>query len=258
MPKASKKTAQKSAGMDAASVIESLRAIATKHTRIGMTRFGIPNDHALGVTVGEMRTLAKRLGKNHELAAELWQTGIYEARMVASFVDDPALVTSSQMDRWARDFDNWAICDTACFALFDRTPYAWSKIRKWSGHRDEFVKRAAFALLASVTVHDKHTDDDLFVEGLALIERESQDGRNFVKKAVNWALRSIGKRNRMLHGCAVTVAQRLATSPDSISRWIGKDALRELKGEAVARRLAKRQSDRRGAKPLPQSRPLRD
>lgn len=239
-----RRTSRASDGVDVATVMRSLQELATEETRQGMTRFGIPNENALGVTVGEMRALAKPLGKNHALAGELWKTGIYEARMVASFVDEPALVTPAQMDRWARDFDNWGICDTVCFSLFDRTPHAWAKIRKWAGHRDEFVKRAAFALLACLTVHDKQASDGLFVEGLALIEREAEDDRHFVKKAVNWALRSIGKRNPMLHECALTVARRLGTSPDSAARWVGKDALRELKGESVARRLAKRNADR--------------
>jgi 3-methyladenine DNA glycosylase AlkD len=144
------------------------------------------------------------------------------------------------MDRWCRDFDSWAICDTACFHLFDRTPHAWKKITAWSGRKDEFVKRAAFALLASLTVHDKQAADELFAGGLELIEREAEDDRNFVKKAVNWALRSIGKRNKALHAPALTLAQRLAASKNAAARWIGKDALRELSSKSVTTRLAKK------------------
>ena len=146
-----------------------------------------------------IQLLAKRLGRSHELAAALWNTGWYEARMLASYVDDPACVTPAQMDRWCRDFDNWAICDTVCFVLFDRTPHAWRKVEQWSSRRDEFVKRAAFALLWGLTVHDKGADDARFVQGLCLVERAADDDRHFVKKAVNMALRAIGKRNPALH-----------------------------------------------------------
>jgi 3-methyladenine DNA glycosylase AlkD len=142
------------------------------------------------------------------------------------------------MDRWCRDFDNWGICDTACFHLFDRTPHAWGKVAQWSDRRDEFVKRAAFALLASLTAHDKQAGDEAFVRGLALIERAVTDDRNFVKKGVNWALRCIGKRNRELNPAAVAVARRLSTSDSPAARWVGNDALRELTSEAVVRRLA--------------------
>ena len=141
------------------------------------------------------------------------------------------------MDRWCRDFDNWAICDTICFNLFDRTPHAWAKVAQWSGKRSEFEKRAAFALLWSLTVHDKHAGNEQFVQGLALIERAAADERNFVKKAVNMALRAIGKRNRALNAAAVAVARRLAASQEAAARWVGKDALRELTSPGVARRL---------------------
>jgi 3-methyladenine DNA glycosylase AlkD len=160
-------------------------------------------------------------------------------------VGDPARVTPAQMERWAKDFENWAVCDTATFVLWDRTPHAWPKVREWSERNEEFVKRAAFALLASLTVHDKQAPDERYLEGLALIEREASDGRNFVKKAVNWALRSIGKRSPALNKEAVAVARRLADAEDSASRWVGKDALRELTSPAIARRLAAREGKRR-------------
>ena len=213
---------------------------SSKRTREGMARYAIPSDKAFGVTMADVKALAKRLGHNHELAAALWNTGWYEARMLASLVDEPARVTPAQMERWCRDFDNWAICDTACFALFDRTPHAWAKVAQWSASRDEFVKRAAFALLWGLTVHDKQARDTPFGRGLLLIERAATDERHFVKKAVNMALRATGKRNRELNAAAVAVARRLAGSPQAAARWVGKDALRELTSTSVIRRLAAR------------------
>ena len=217
-----------------------LKRNSNKKTREGMARYGIPSDNALGVTMANMKVQAKRLGRNHKLAAALWDTGVYEARMLASLIDEPASVTSAQMDQWCRDFDNWGICDTACFALFDRTPHAWAKVALWSNKRDEFVRRAAFALLWGLTVHDKLAADEQFTQGLVLIERAASDERNFVKKAVNMALRAIGKRNPALNAAAVVVARRLAASTEGAPRWIGKDALRELTSPSVVRRLAKR------------------
>ncbi|UOF15311.1 DNA alkylation repair protein [Lysobacter capsici] len=208
--------------------------------RDGLARYAIPSERAFGVPMGSIQALAKRLGRDHELAAALWGSAWYEARLLASYVDDPAWVTPAQMDRWARDFDNWAVCDTICFALFDRSPHAWRKIEQWAPRRDEYVRRAAFALLASKTVHDKQADDGLFLHGLELIQTHADDERNFVKKAANWALRSIGKRNAVLHAAAHETATRLAARKDSAPRWIGKDALRELNSASVMERLAKR------------------
>ena len=199
-----------------------------------MTRYGIPSDNALGVSVADIRLLAKQIGRNHELAAALWQTGVYEARMLTAFIDEPARVTPGQMDRWCRDFDSWAICDTLCFHLFDRTPHAWRKIEKWSVRREEFVKRAAFALLASVALHDKKAADEPFIRSLRLIEQAASDKRNFVKKGVSWALRGIGKRNPILKATTTKVARRLADSADAAARWVGKDALKELSRAAIA------------------------
>ncbi|HET8624102.1 MAG TPA: DNA alkylation repair protein [Gemmatimonadales bacterium] len=222
------------------SVIASLQCQGTKRNREGMARYAIPSEKAFGVPVGTLQRMARSLAPNHDLAALLWKTGWYEARMLASMVDDPARVTPAQMDRWCSDFDNWAICDTVCFKLFDRTPYAWDKVAQWAVRPDEFVRRAAFALLWGLTVHDKEADDARFVGSLELIERAATDDRHFVKKAVNMALRATGKRNPALHVAAVTVARRLATSSDSAARWVGKDALRELTSASVARRLAAR------------------
>jgi 3-methyladenine DNA glycosylase AlkD len=221
-------------------VLAWLERTGTKATRDGMARYAIPSDKAYGVPVGVMRTYAKRVGRNHELAVALWAIDRYETRMLAIFLDDPAEVTAAQMDRWCEDFDSWAICDTACFHLFDRTPHAFAKVKAWAGRREEFVKRAAFALLASLSVHAKGAPDAPFLEGLRLLERAATDERNFVKKSVNWALRSVGKRNRVLHAAALAVSRRLAAAPAAAPRWVGKDALRELSGASVLRRLAAR------------------
>ncbi len=217
-----------------------LKRKGTKRGREGMARYAIPSDKAFGVSMANIQKLAKLLGRNHRLAAALWATGRYEARMLAAYVDEPARVTPAQMDRWVRDFDNWAICDTLCFALWDRTPHAWAKVAQWSDQPGEFVKRTAFALLWSLTVHDKRAGDAPFARGLRLVERGAVDERHFVKKAVNMALRAIGKRNAALNAAAVTVARRLSESPEAAARWVGKDALRELTSPAVVRRLARR------------------
>lgn len=192
-------------------------------------RYGIHTPRAFGVKVGVLRSKAKAIGHDHELALSLWETGWYEARMLACFVDDPALVTPAQMDRWCRDFDNWAICDTACFHLFDRTEHAWKKVGVWCKRRDEFTRRAGFALLASLALHDKRGDDGAYLDALDLIEGGADDDRNFVKKGVSWALRAIGKRGPTLRAAAVEVAERLAVSDLPGERWVGKDALRELR-----------------------------
>jgi 3-methyladenine DNA glycosylase AlkD len=205
-----------------------------------MARYAISSDHALGTAMKDIKALGKQLGRNQELAAALWKCGVYEARMLASFVGDPARITPAQMDRWCEQFDNWAFCDAMCFNLFDRTPHAWDKVTQWSCSDKEFVKRTAFALLWSLSVHDKIAGTEPFVHGLDLIERAAGDDRNFVKKAVNMALRAIGKRNRALNADAVAVARRLADSPDATARWVGKDALRELTSPAVIQRLGNR------------------
>jgi len=204
-----------------------------------MARYGIPSDNASGVSVADIRLLAKKLGRNHELALALLETGSYEARMLTPFIDEPALVSPAQMDRWCRDFDSWAICDALCFHLFDKTPHAWQKIAKWADRREEFVKRAAFALLASVALHDKKAADGPFIKCFVLIEHAATDDRNFVKKAVSWALRGIGKRNVALNSTAIKLARRLADSAHPAARWTGKDALRDLATPATRRRMKK-------------------
>ena len=210
-----------------------------------LTRYGITAPKAFGVSVGTIQQLAKRLGRDHELAAELWETGWYEARMLTAWVDEPARVSAAQMDRWARDFDNWGICDTLCFHLFDRTPHAWRKVEPWSRRREEFVKRAAFALLASLALHDKAAGDEPFVRALPLVERAAADERNFVHKGVSWALRLVGRRNPALNQAALEVARRLADSAEPPARRVGREAVRELTSPLVRRQLAARRRARK-------------
>jgi 3-methyladenine DNA glycosylase AlkD len=237
--KAPKKT-KPARSLDVAEVVLMLEKRASKKTKEGMARYGIPSDNAFGIPVGVLKQLAKSLGKSHALAAALWKTGHYEARMLATFVDEAELVTPEQMERWCKDFDNWAICDTACFALFDRTPHAFKKVSAWAKRKEEFVKRAAFALLASLTVHAKDATDADFLRCLPLVEKAAEDPRNFVKKSVNWALRSVGKRSVALNSAAIAVGERLAARPEATPRWVGKDALRELRSAPVQRRLSAR------------------
>jgi len=203
-----------------------------------LPRYGITASRAFGVSIGAIKQLAARLGHDHALAIELWKTGWYEARLLAAYVDEPGRVTAAQMDRWARDFDNWGVVDTVCFVLFDRTPHAWSKIESWSGRREEYIRRAGFVLLACVALHDKQAGDEPFLRSLALVERHASDERNFVKKGVSWALRAVGRRNQALNATAVEVASRLAGSADAAERWIGKGALKELTSAAVRKTLA--------------------
>lgn len=212
---------------------------ASQKNVAGMARYGIVAPKVFGVSVGTLRAYAKQLGRNHALALALWKTGWYEARMLATFVDEPARVTAAQMDRWARDFDNWAICDTACFDLFDKTAHAWDRIAAWQRDPREFVRRAAFALIASLGVHDKKADDAKFRRCFPMIRRAAADDRNFVKKGVSWALRVIGNRSAALHREAMAVADALASSGAASARWIGSDARRDLSSAATAKRLAR-------------------
>jgi 3-methyladenine DNA glycosylase AlkD len=225
--------------MDKNEVLKWLERRGSRKNVEGMARYGIHTDRAFGVPMGTMQSLAKRLGKDHALAMALWDTGWYEARTVAAFVDDPQRVTRRQMNAWAADFDNWAICDTVCFHLFDRTPFAWDKARQWSTSPREFVKRAAFALMASLAGHDKTASDAQFLALLPLIEQGAHDERNFVKKGVSWALRRIGRRDLALNKAALAVATRLSKSEDAPCRWVGKDAARELASPKVRSRLAR-------------------
>ena len=209
----------------------------SQRNRAGMARYGIVAPKAFGVSVGDLRKLGKQLGKSHELAVGLWKTGWYEARMLVPFVGEPKRVTPAQMDRWARDFDNWAICDALCFHLFDRSPHAYRKVSAWSTRREEFVRRAAFALAASLALHDRQAPDKAFEQMLPLIEQAAKDERNFVKKGVSWALRGIGMRSAALHRKSLALARRLAASKDPSARWVGRDAIRDLSRPMVVKRV---------------------
>ncbi|MEM9381651.1 MAG: DNA alkylation repair protein [Planctomycetota bacterium] len=210
---------------------------ATKKAIADLDRYGITAVDPFGVTVGDLKKYAKTVEPDHGLAAALWDSGRYEARMLATMVDEPARVTVRQMNAWARDFDSWAIVDTACFHLFDRTAHAWGRIPVWAKTRPEFTKRAAFALLWSLSTHDKAADDAAFVDGLAIVERAADDEREYVKKGVNMALRAVGKRNRTLHRAALATAKRLAKRGDAAARWIGSYAERELSSDKVKARF---------------------
>ena len=208
--------------------VDLLERAGDRRTREGYARYGIVAPKSLGVPMAKIQAIAKRLGVDHELALALWETGWYEARLLCAFVADPGRLTAAQMERWTKDFDNWGVCDTLCFKLYDRSPLAWKKVAPWARKKDEFVRRAAFALLASLALHDKAAKDAAFVRTLPLIEKAATDERNFVKKGVSWALRSVGRRNAALRARSVALAKRLAACDDPAPRWIGKDALREL------------------------------
>ena len=226
-------------------VLAWLERRGSKRNREGMARYGIVSPKVFGVSVGELRHHARKLGRSHELTVALWKTGWYEARMLAAFVGEPERLTPAQMDRWCRDFDNWAICDTLCFHLFDRTPYAYAKVTQWAKRREEFVKRAAFALAASLALHGADAPDRSFERMLPLIERAATDDRNFVKKGVSWALRGIGTRSPALHASSVRLARRLAASDDASARWIGKDVIRDLTRPMVVKRAKARAAKRK-------------
>ena len=219
-------------------VLNRLHELADPTRLPGMARYGIAVDEALGVSVPELRRLARSLGKDHGLALRLWRTGVHEARILAGMVDDPARVTQSQMERWVRDFRSWDLCDQVCMNLFDRTPFAFGKAGAWSRREPEFEKRAAFALMACAAVHRKDVGDQPFEAFLPTIERAATDERNYVKKAVNWALRQIGKRNAPLNRKAIATAERIRALDSRTARWIATDALRELTSPAVRQRLA--------------------
>jgi len=210
-------------------IVKHLKSLANPANVAGMARFGIrSNDVLLGVSIPMLRQLARQRRGNHALALELWDTGIHEARILASLVDDPAQVTVRQMEQWVRAFDSWAVCDQVCGNLFDRTRFAWEKAVAWSGRREEFVKRAGFVLMAALAVHDKQAHDKMFHRFFPLMIREADDERNFVRKAVNWALRQVGKRNASLRREAIKTARRIQRLDSKAARWIAADALREL------------------------------
>lgn len=224
------------------SIISALKSHAQSGAIAGMSRYGIRTKKIIGVPAPFLHNLARKIGKNHQLAQQLWSTSIYDARILAALIEDPSLVTKNQMDLWASEFDNWAICDGCCIHLFVHRPHARDKVLTWTKRKKEFTKRAGFALMASLAVHDKNAPDSLFTKYLSIIEREAGDERNGVKKAVNWALRQIGKRNKYLNANAIQTCLRIKNINTPSARWIASDALRELSGARVQLRLNKKLS----------------
>lgn len=220
-----------------AEILERLTSQANPENVAGMARFGINPQGTLGVSIPTLRQMAKETGKDHHLAQALWDSGLHEARILASMVDDPSLVSEEQMENWVKDFDSWDICDQVCSNLFDRTSYAYQKASEWSTREEIFVKRAGFTLMASLAMHDKKAQDEKFEQFFPTIARASTDERNFVRKAVNWALRGIGKRNRYLNGRAIQTAQEIQKIDSKTARWVAADALRELTSEKIQHRL---------------------
>jgi 3-methyladenine DNA glycosylase AlkD len=209
-------------------IIQQLKSLSDPTAVAGMKRFGIQTKNAYGVSIPHLRKMAKQIGRNHPLAQRLWASGIHETRILASMVDDPKVVTEEQMERWVKDFDSWDVCDQCCSNLFDKTRWAYRKAVQWSERDEEFVKRAGFVLMAALAVHDKEMSDREFVKFFSIIKREATDDRNFVKKAVNWALRQIGKRNLNLNGMAIKTAKEIRGIDSKAAKWIASDALREL------------------------------
>jgi 3-methyladenine DNA glycosylase AlkD len=221
-------------------VVARLRELGDPEAAAGAARFGVNVPNILGVSAPALRRLAKEIGVDHKLAAQLWQTGIHDARALATLIDDPAQVTQAQMERWAKDFDSWAVCDAACGCLFDKTPYAWDKAIEWTRREEEYVKRAGFVLMASLAVHDKKAPDERLEAFLPYLKQHANDDRNFVKKGINWALRQIGKRNRRLNRLAIQTAGEIRALDTRAARWIAADALRELSSKSVQARLRRR------------------
>jgi 3-methyladenine DNA glycosylase AlkD len=223
--------------MEYQEIIKKLKSEANPKNVMGMARFGIRAKNILGVSIPVLRKMAKKIGRNHKLAQQLWDSGIHEARMLACFIDEKAEVTEKQMEKWVKDFDSWDICDQVCANLFDRTDFAWKKALEWTKRKEEFVKRAGFVLMATLSVHDKKANDKDFEKFFPLIKKYSIDERNFVKKAINWALRQIGKRNLNLNKKAIKLAKEIQKIDSKGARWITNNALRELISDPVQKRL---------------------
>jgi len=220
-------------------VLKRLKAKARPDQLEGMARYGMVAERRLGVSVPDMRKIAKELGRDHKLALELWKKGTPEARILAAMIDEPENLTEKQMEDWVKDINSWDVCDQVCANLFEKTPLAWEKILDWSEREEEFVKRTAFALIACLAWHDKEAEDEKFIKLFPVIRRGATDERNFVKKAVNWALRNIGKRNPNLNKVAIKAAKEIQRIDSKAARWIASDAIRELESESVQRRLRK-------------------
>ena len=244
------------AAPDVAAVLAEIRALGTEKNRAGMARFGINTDRAFGVSIAALTPLIRKYRRNHALAGALWASGYHEARILAAFVEEPDKVGKGQMNAWAADFDSWDLCDQVSMRVFAKTPYVGDRVARWARDSSEFVRRAAFATIAGYAVADKTAADETFLAFLPLIEAQATDPRNFVSKAVNWALRQIGKRSGSLHGPALALARKLAASDDRTARWIGTDAARELSDPKQIARLEKRGMLRRRSSPSP-SRPRR-
>ena len=220
-------------------VLDKLQSKGRPEQLKGMAKYGMTVEQRLGVSVPDMRKLAREIGKDHKLALDLWRTGIAEARIVAAMVGDPAKLTEEQMEDWVKDINSWDVCDQVCANLFEKNQLAWRKIADWSEREEEFVNRTAFSLIACLAWHDKKTIDEKFIELLPIIIREAMDERNFVKKAVNWALRNIGKRNLNLNKAAIKTAKEIKQLDSKAARWIASDAIRELESDAVQNRLTR-------------------
>jgi 3-methyladenine DNA glycosylase AlkD len=226
--------------MTATEVLDTLRSHANAANVAGMARYGIQTQAALGVPVPVIRSLAKLAGKNHALARDLWKSGIHEARILATLVEEPGRITPRQMDGWARRFDSWDVCDHACHNLFRYSPLAFPKAAQWAGAKQEFVRRAGFSMMAGLAVKAKSAPDEQFVAFLPLLAEAASDDRNMVKKSVNWALRQIGKRNRRLHKLAIAAGEEIRQQDSRSARWIAADALRELRNPATIARIHKK------------------
>jgi len=226
--------------MDYSQIMGKLKSLKNQKNRDGMARFGIKTDKAYGISLPVLRGFAREIPRNHDLAGKLWKSEIHEARMLASFIGEPERVTEGQMEEWVRGFDSWDICDQVCSNLFDRTPFAYKKAFEWSERNEEFVKRAGFVMMACLAVHDKKVTDSRLEQFFPVIKKHSTDERNFVKKAVNWALRQIGKRNLALNKKAIAVAKDIKNTDSKSARWVANDAIRELESEAVQKRLSKK------------------
>jgi len=220
-------------------IMNKLKSLANPEAVKGMARFGISPKNTYGVSIPNLRKMAKEIRINHDLAERLWDSKIHEARILASLIGDPKMVTEEQMEEWAKDFDSWDVCDQCCGNLFDKTKFAYKKAVEWSSREEEFVKRAGFVLMATLAVHDKKAQDEDFLMFFPLMIREARDNRNFVKKAVNWALRQIGKRNLSLNKKAIKTAKEIRTIESKAARWIASDAIGELESESVQNRLRK-------------------
>lgn len=255
---AKRATIRSTGTQDVKSVLAWLESLGSQRVREDMSkRFGIHTDKAWGVMMRDMQQVAKAIGKDHQMAQQLWKTGWYEARMVATMVADPMQVTPKEMDTWCKDFDNWAICDTACFKLWDQVPHAWDKVAVWAKSEREFIKRAAFALLACLSLHRNDADPKALRKFLPMVRKAASDERNFVKKGVSWALRGMANTSSEMHEDVMALAEELAASTNNTERWVGKDVLRDIQRPMIAKRAEKRDTKRTTAAAKAKSKAVR-